>query len=43
MSNKQITLIMNIIECRIINPFPTGSFKNIDFHSFKISPNFKRE
>lgn len=34
---------MNIINCNAINPFPPDLFQIIDFCSFKISTNFKRE
>lgn len=38
-----IILIMRIINCNAINPFPPGLFQIIDFCSFKISTNFKRK
>ena len=41
--STSLTLIMNIINCNAINPFPPGLFQIIDFCSFKISTNFKRE
>ena len=41
--STSLILIMNIMNCNAINPFPPGLFQIIDFCSFKISTNFKRE